>query len=315
MIKSVSTLAVLAVCGFSLAQRIYSAGQDISEQAISLQAWGSGSIAQTDEVAFEGTTSLRIATRNYFQGGRMILGRPVDLSSAYTDKFNLLLFTWRPVDGVGTESAGPSFSDPGPGKGGSGMPGFSRDDDGGRRGGRGNTQPAGDTKPSTLKNIRVILTTTDGLRSEAYVPIPEGGAGPRGWRRLGVPLQAISGFGATNKIVSEVAISGDATTTFYIGEMQILNDATPIYGEPNVRELNLALGDEVILSANADGGASILRYTWDFDVTDGIQVDAEGRAVRRRFRKPGSYTITLTITDLYGLKPPFSTTLTATVNP
>lgn len=130
-----------------------------------------------------------------------------------------------------------------------------------------------------------------------------------------MPLQAITGFDRTNKIVSAIAISGDATSTFYVGDLKVVNDSTPIRGDTTVHTLNLALGDEVILSANASGGSSILKYTWDFDDKDGIQIDAEGRTIRRKFRKPGTYTITLTVSDYYGLKPSYSTTISARVNP
>ena len=163
--------------------------------------------------------------------------------------------------------------------------------------------------------MRMVITTTDGLRSEAYVPISSGGNNANGWKQVGVPLQAIAGFDRTNKIVKEVAFAGDATSTFFVGEMRILNDATPLYVEPNVRDLNLALGDEVEFMAFGTGGASILKYAWDFDSSDGVQTDAEGQVIKRKFRKPGKYTITLTVSDIFGLKKPFSTTIQAEVNP
>ena len=79
--------------------------------------------------------------------------------------------------------------------------------------------------------------------------------------------------------------------------------------------MNLALGDQVTFSGSGFGGATPLRYTWDFDSADGVGVDSEGQSVIRRFRKPGDYTITLTITDIYGLKKPYTTTIKVTVNP
>ncbi len=44
-------------------------------------------------------------------------------------------------------------------------------------------------------------------------------------------------------------------------------------------------------------------------------MDAEGQIVKRKFRVPGEYTITLTISDAFGLKQPFQTTIKVTVNP
>jgi PKD repeat protein len=161
----------------------------------------------------------------------------------------------------------------------------------------------------------VIITTTDGKKSEAYIPVATNSSGDKGWRTAAIPLQAISGFDKTNKEVKEIGFAGDVTTTFYIGDLRVINDTTPITGEPNTRELNLALGDWVNLAANGYGGSSILKYSWDFDDKDGVQEDATGQVVKRQFRKPGNFTITLTISDEFGLKKAYSTTIKAKVNP
>jgi PKD repeat protein len=42
---------------------------------------------------------------------------------------------------------------------------------------------------------------------------------------------------------------------------------------------------------------SSLTYSWDFNASDGIQVDALGKFAEHLFGKSGSYTITLTVTD------------------
>lgn len=330
-----------AFAGMAAAQSpavLYSPGRDIKDQGIRITAWGSGVVSQTDEAAYEGSLSVRVSTRNFFQGGVMTFDRPVDVATAFSDKANLLRLTFKPVEGGnsggrpgfgGPGSGGPpggfgglgGFSGPGgggPGGGGSGFGGPG----GGQRGGRGfgglgpgGPGAGGAATPTTLKTLRFILTTSDGKKSEAYVPVNLNAQGERGWLNVAVPLQAILGLDRTNKQITGFAVSGDATTTFYIGDLRVINDTTPIRGDVNVRDLNLALGEEVTFSAYGEGGSSILRYTWDFDDSDGIQVDAEGQTVKRRFRKAGTYTITLTISDFYGLKQPYSTTIKAVVNP
>ena len=128
-------------------------------------------------------------------------------------------------------------------------------------------------------------------------------------------MVSIPGFDKTNRTIKSIAFSGDTIGTFYVGELKIVSDTTPLYVEPNIRELNLALGDEITLEAYGNGGSSQLKYTWDFDARDGIDVDAEGKSIKRRFRKDGTYTITLTVQDVFGLKKPYSTTIKVTVNP
>jgi len=337
--KKLYTVAALAfaLSQFTLAERLvlYAPGRSVKDQGISLTNWGSGTIAETDETALEGTTSVRVSTRNYFQGGRIAF-QPIDLASATGNKDNLLMFHIKVAD----DASSGSGSSAGPGKGGM-APGLGAGGGGGRRGGGGSGRAAGDGGESSgpnrgpggdggsprggggggealkalpLKTLRVIITTTDGLKSEAYVPVTNN-ANKDGWRQFALPLQAISGFDRTNKTVKEIALSGDATGTFWIGEIRVINDSTPIQGDVNVRELNLALGDEVELAAYGFAGASSLVYSWDFDSSDGIQVDAEGQYIRRRFRKAGNFVITMTVSDKYGLKQPYSTTINVLVNP
>jgi PKD repeat protein len=164
--------------------------------------------------------------------------------------------------------------------------------------------------------MRIIVTTTDGLKSEAYIPVSTSlSSAQEGWRQVAIPLQAITGFDRTNKTVKSIAFSADTTTTFFVGGLGIVDDSTPIRGEANTTSLNLALGDEFEFTANGTGGSTPLKYTWNFDSASGNQVDAEGQTVTRKFRKAGEYTITLTISDVYGLKTPYVTTIKAIVNP
>ncbi|MCB8932444.1 MAG: PKD domain-containing protein [Fimbriimonadaceae bacterium] len=308
-----------AMCAGAVAQSgvLYAPGRTIDDQGIVLRSWGSGAASQTDEAAYEGIYSVRVSTRNFFQGGILNFANTPDLATLYPDKNNLLRLTFRVADlnltlgGGGGKGDAQGGAIGGLAGGGGGVAGTA----GGKGGGRGAAQGGGQSEKAALKELRFVITTTDGKRSEAYVPIDTSSSGDRGWRTTAIPLQAIAGFDKTNKIVSSVALAGDATAVFYVGDLRVINDSTPISGEPNVTKLNLALGDEVQLWAYGYGGASVLTYKWDFDSKDGIQVDAESQVVKRKFRKPGKYTITVTIADKYGLKKPYTTTIDVTVNP
>jgi hypothetical protein len=361
MNKALSAVIALGVAGLSSAQSgvVYGPFKSIDEQGISLAGWGSGTISQTDEAKLEGSYSLRVTTRNLFQGGLIRFAHPVDLANEYGTKSNLLRITLAvPTTGV-TVSGGGGAGDLGGGGGkGGGLPGLGNAGGGGggqsgalgqAGGGQGGGQPAtpptgkggggalggaqgntpglgapgkgntgGATQPSTtpaLTTVRFVITTTDGLKSEVRVPIADA-AGKDGWRSVAIPLQSISGFGRTNKIIKEIGISGDALSTFYIGDIRTLSDETPITGELlTAKDFNLALNDTREFRAAGYGGASVLRYTWDFDASDGIQVDAEGPVVTKKFRKAGDYVVTLTISDAAGLKKPWTTTFKVRVNP
>lgn len=298
---------------------VYMPQKSIGDQQISLRGWGSGTIAQTDELAYEGTNSIRVSSRNFFQGGIMTFGNPVDLSKEFGDKSNMLRLTLQVPDAKTTLGGDPGGGGTGgvvgPGKGG-GSVGAA----GAAGAGVGAGQPAQNPGRSTttssqppLTMVRMIVTTSDGLKSEAYVPISTSGKGERGWKNVAIPLSAITGFARTNKMVKEIALAGDSTATFYVGEIRTINDTTPITGEARIDRTNMALGDTGTLTAYGYGGASVLKYEWDFD-SDG-QVDAEGPYLKHRFRKPGDITITLMVSDVHGLKQPYKTTLKVKVNP
>jgi hypothetical protein len=314
-----AVMAILPLQAFGQTS-LYVPTRSMADQGIDLGSWGSGRVAEADEFAFEGTSSIRISTRNFFQGGIISLTDPVNLSDAYEDPSNLLQLVIKVPDASTTFGGG----NRGPGAGGiEGLGGPGGPGGGPAMGPAGMGGPGGgptggggtSTDRPPLQELRVIVATTDGLKSEAFLNIEDIPVDNRGWKRVGVPLRGLRGFDRTNKEIESVWIAGGSTATMYIGQMQVNSDATPIYGEPNVRELNLALSDEVILSMNAFAGSSVLEYEWDFDAEDGINVDATGQVVRRKFRKPGEYTITVTVKDAFGVKEPYSTTIDVTVNP
>ncbi|MHB8637704.1 MAG: PKD domain-containing protein [Fimbriimonadaceae bacterium] len=355
--KTFSTLLiVLGAASFAAADTIlYTPSRSLGDQRITVHPWGSGTInGEAEEFAYEGTTSIRIATRNLFSGGQVFFGETPDLSKEFDNKNDLLQVTFKVADDsvtsgggkfggpsssgtrggkfggagngapIGPQGGPPGVGQLGGGQGGRPPGGFGGPPGGFGQGGRppggfggppgGFGQGAGGaTTTPTLKTLRLVITTTDGLKSEAYVP-SDVGFGTSGWRQLGIPLQAITGFGRTNKIIKTIAIGGDATTSVWVGDLRTVVDSTPITGDTNVHDMNLAEGDEVTLTADGYAGASMLKYAWYFDKDTSGLPDATGRAVKHKFNRRGSYTITLIISDYFGLKEPYKTTITAKVN-
>lgn len=325
---------------------LYRAGSSLKDQGIELQNWGSGVAKAADELAFEGVESIRITSRNYFQGGVMAFSRPVDLSSKYSDSNNLLRVVFRMVENSNTISGGGGFGGGSGGRGGGGggnggdegglflfsapvtygnFYGFGFQRGGGGRGGRGGgaeggggtgAAPNAPGKVPSFSFLRLVITTTDDLRSEIYVPAGLANPKDRGWREISVPLQGIKGFGRTNKTIKSIALAIDRLSTFYVGDVRVINDPTPIRGDTNYPDpINVALGSEVTFKARGDAGSTILKITWDFDNSDGIQEEAEGWEVKRRFRRPGNYIVTCTFADKYGLKQAHTSTVKVKVNP
>ena len=310
-----ASLAATAVP--ALAQEIYAPTRTAADQGIKLVGWGNGRVAEVEDMAYEGTQSIRFSSRNFFQGGILDFSNPVNLSSAFSNKGNLLHFTINVPGATSGGAGGGGLSRGGlkGGGGGGGTAGAAGLAGGGQEGERGSSGGGSSASPTEFSKVRVVITTTDGLRSEAYIDLKTVPEMQGGWKSVGIPLQAISGFERTNKTVKSIAISGDAVATYYLGALKILNDNTPVFAEPNVRELNLAFSDEVTFSASGSAGSTPLKFMWDFDSRDGINTDAEGQVVKRRFRKPGEFEVTLTAIDIYGLKQPYTTKIKVVVNP
>lgn len=325
------TVAVAGMAVFAHGQELYISTKTVADQGITLIGWGNGRVAQSEENAFEGAQSLRVSSRNFFQGGILQYAKPIDLSGPFADKSMLLSLTLSVPGAMAVSGGGGSAGSVGGAvSGGGGRAGGGRAGAGGGRaggqsgggggadsvaGGPGGSGASSSTAAQSLKKVRVVVGTSDGKHSEGYMDISTAKADARGWFATGVPLQAIAGFEKTNKMVTSIAISGDAIATYYVGNIKVISDTTPVYAEPSIRDLNLAFGDEVTFSAGGSAGATPVKFIWDFDSRDGIQNDAEGQTLTHRFRTPGEFEVTLTAVDIYGLKQPYSTKIKVVVNP
>src|SRR5438132_880489 len=73
---------------------LYFSAKSVKDQKITLAGWGSGTISEADGIALAGKTSIRVSSRNFFQGGTMTMGVPTDLAKKYDDKSNLFRLTF-----------------------------------------------------------------------------------------------------------------------------------------------------------------------------------------------------------------------------
>jgi hypothetical protein len=284
------------------------AGQPLSTEGIQIKAWGAGKAEETTDRSSAGQSSIKVTTSGYFQGAVLVFNEPRNVKPYASNRENLLVFSVFPLE-VRAGSGGAAGGGSGMSAGGGMAAG------GGGRGGSQGSAGATTTPPKQMENLRVVIWTTDGKATEVYLPLTSTGRAYGRWVKVGIPLAAIPRFDQTNGVIGRIAVSGDANTTFYLGEIRIVTDSTPIQGFLDRTEMNLARGDEVLLTASAEGGSSILEYVWDFDASNGLQDEATGPAVYHRFRIPGDYIVTCTIRDKFGLKKPWQGTIKVKVNP
>ena len=158
-----------------------------------------------------------------------------------------------------------------------------------------------------LENLRVVLLTATGKQIEFLMPVAYT-HGADSWRQFTIPIAAIPGLKAEDGQIKEMRLFGDQPTTFYLGAVHVLLDPTPIAIAPIENQSALPKNTNYRYTARITGGLTAMKVTWDFDETDGIQEDRTGQSVSYAYHhetgtKP-DYVVTVTVSDVYGLKPP-----------
>ncbi len=331
--------ALALAAGMSRAQknqageiRIYK-GEPAMTAGMGLLPWGSGEAKETEEHVFIGSKGVKITTHGRYQGARIVMPAPADLKGSLDDKSAYLQFTLMlpPKDSTshmgsdygmmggmgkmgGIGGRGGAGGRGGRGGGGEGGLGGGLGGLGGAPGGGSGGQSSQLVKPKPLSAIRLVLVTSDGKHVETNLDLNASTKLQDDWNSVAVPLVALPGLKDTNGELKEVQLFGNSPAIFYLGEARVIRDETPIHVD-DLPEQTVAVGDIVTFIGSAEGGAAPLKYEWDFDNTDGVDIDAQGRVVKHKFRKsrkdPAGNTIpdvvTLTVRDIYGLKKPVTT--------
>ncbi|MCS7066332.1 MAG: PKD domain-containing protein [Fimbriimonadales bacterium] len=302
-------------------------GLPLEEAGVALRSWGSGTIEETTETVFVGSRSLKLTTRGYFAGGWIEFRAPGDLRADLNAPDKVMRFTLR-FPGTTTVAAGGGPTGP---RGG----GFGESPGGARGGGYGEfgapgAPPGGGTTtttpPPTAQELRIVLETTDGKRTEFLLPLQGIRADESGWQSVSMPLNAIPDLKQTSGQIARLGIFSDATATFYLGEIRTLSEQTPLQGYIYVvnsygfrfnsrsdSKVVIAANDELIFYGISESGTTPVAFRWSFGGDPNL-VDAEGSAVRRRFPKKGTFTVVLTITDPYGTRKPATARIEVQVN-
>lgn len=263
---------------------------DLAENAnVTLGSWGSGRAERSKDNVFVGDSSIRLTTQGLYQGGRLDFNRPIDLGPSFG---NPNAYVRMRVRFTGSGASQNNF-DP-------------------------NSGETARRIASPFSRMRFLLTMADGSTHELIRPVSVAPTDdPDAYVPITFPISALLKKSSDGKPgaaptgdaarVKQMAIFGDTYAVFSIGEIGIIADETEISLQP-LELPPVFTNDNISFIASAEGGATTLRYSWDFDASDGVQSDAEGRTIRHAFKKEGKYTVTLTVTDVDGIKKPATTT-------
>ncbi|HVK02759.1 MAG TPA: PKD domain-containing protein [Armatimonadaceae bacterium] len=254
---------------------------------VRLGSWGSGRAEETKDNVLVGDSAIRVTTHGLYQGARLDFRNPIDLSSALMNPKTYVRMQVRFAGSTQTNF------DP------------------------SNPQLGNQVLAAPFDKMRFLLTMADGTQYELVRPvvIPPS-EDPDAYVPITFPVAAILKKGSTTlpapagdaAKLKTLSIFGDKYQQFTIGEINVITDDTEISVEPLEDQIAF-INDVLTFSGIAEGGATTLRYSWDFDAKDGVQEDAVGRNVTHFWRAPGKYTVTLTVSDEDGLKKPQTTSI------
>ena len=196
-------------------------------------------------------------------------------------------------------------------------PGAPRGGFGGPPGGFGAPPRGGNANPNVprqgaqqgrpMQNLRVVMLTTNGGTLEFLLPVMYS-HGSDAWRQFNIPVSAIPGIKAEDAQIKEIRLFADEPTTMWLSGIRTITDTVPLAVAALENQSALPKNSNYRYTAKVTGGASAIRVTWDFDETDGLQEDRTGPSVTYAYHKPTDknpdYIVTVTATDVYGIKPP-----------
>ncbi len=321
-------------------------GEPTSASGVKLSSWGSGMITEDAKGVYgTGSMSLRIVSHGLYQGASVQLGKTVDLGKFVENKSAYLSFVVFPPAPPAATTAGGAGIGRGVGKGSglggppSGGSGSLGSESGGGEGSGGQGSYGGRSEsggiqgsksltvkyqtPHAMQNMRVVLVTSTGRQLEMLLPFDSAvDDGP--WKRVSIPVSVIPGLKAEDAKIKEIRLFGDSPGIMRIGNIAVVVDQTPITVDPLPnRDLARLASHEFRVIAR--GGITPLEVSWDWDASDGIQEEAQGRVVTHQFRKESPYDqttnkildniVTVTVRDLYGIKKPVSMKFAIHVTP
>ena len=278
---------------FARREQVIYDGDPMDQANIKLGSWGSGICGESTLNTYAGSRSIRITPKDLYAGGRIDFLKPVDLTRSFNEPdvyLQLVTKFW----GVQAEQDWWAV--------GLGAPGST-------------DMYGGVSKPGRqVRSVRIVLFLEEGPVVECQADLSGYKLREGSWMNVSFPVAALKGkLDLPAYRLKRLVVTGDGSEPFHIGEIRTVRDTTPIRADA-AEAKEVARNYSIAFQGFAESGASAVKYSWDFDKEDGIQGEAVGDLVYHRFTKAGDYVVTLTVSDVFGLKKPGTTTINVRVN-
>ena len=296
-------------------------GKAAGPATLSIANWGGGTGQESTETYLFGGHSLKVTMLDLFQGARITFPTPVSLAGD-NRVFQMTLRrggatlhydprTTSPLPpGEAPEGAGRPGLSAGGFQGGPQVGGFQGR--GRRRGRRNQDSREAGTPPllPPITDLRLSFTFADGRQSDILRPLPDvsDAVAGEGWYSVNVPVSALNLGGGAAPLLKSVTVGGDHYGVFFVGRIKLGTD-TPTLAVTIDGPETVLPGQPVALSAQGGGAFSALKYSWDLDEGNEVPDQPSGQAVTARYFEGGQdHTVTVTVTDLDGLRKPILVT-------
>lgn len=275
-----------AVTAHASANEVYVyRGSALASEGIVVGSWGSGRAVESKERTLVGSNSIKITTQGLYAGGRIDFSQPVTLFTGQPEKGRYVVFSFWFDD---SKKVDPSAG----------------------------TNQVVDLDPYAIpktERIRFIFVNDKGVMTSIVQPTvpldPDDN-----WVRIAVPLTKLKlGEGESSYRMSRLMVFTDTPTTLHLGEVKLQTDVTPITGGIS-GDLAFGVNQKSFYQAEVRGGLATLKYSWDYNAADGIQTESTGMVGSKIYTTDGDYTITLTVSDVDGIKAPLVLTHKVSVN-
>lgn len=183
----------------------------------------------------------------------------------------------------------------------------------------GGTAPGGTAAEAPLipniTKLRLQFVLSDGRQADVLRVIPSVSdpAAGQGWYSVPVPISSLKFGGGAAPLLKSITLGGDQFGVFYVGRVRLASDAVPLSVQidgPGKAET----GQPLTFSAKGETGLSNVRYVWNFGDGESSEPDAGPTVTHAYTRGDRNETVTLTVTDVDGLKKPAQATKSIHIN-
>jgi len=171
-----------------------------------------------------------------------------------------------------------------------------------------NTVPAAPTLPADA--LHILFTFADGTQTDISRALvaPET---VNDWIKVSLPLSKL-GVNSTTEKLKSLTLATDSPTLLSLGQVTLVTDNSPIVADAGGSK-DVSANSPTPFTADITAGASTVLCQWDFDTQSSFVDEAEGETAQHTYTTTGTYTVTLVVSDVDGIKAPVTSTTTVHV--